>query len=52
MQRLLTLSLLAIGASVFAFGAPATPEIDPAAGGSALALLAGSLLVIRSRFKK
>jgi hypothetical protein len=51
MQRLLTLSLLAIGASVFAYGA-AVPEIDPATGGSALALLAGSLLVIRSRFKK
>jgi hypothetical protein len=51
MQRLLTLSFLAIGTSILAFGA-AVPEIDPATGGSALALLAGSLLVIRGRFKK
>ncbi len=52
MQRLLTLSFLAIGSSAFAFGAVSVPEIDPATGGSALALLAGSVLVIRSRFKK
>jgi hypothetical protein len=28
------------------------PEIDPATGGSTLALIAGSLLVIRGRRKK
>jgi hypothetical protein len=28
------------------------PEIDPATGYSAIALLAGSVLVIRGRFKK
>jgi hypothetical protein len=50
-KRLLTLSLLTIGASVAAFGAQ-VPEIDPATGGSALALLAGAALVIRGRFKK
>jgi hypothetical protein len=52
MNRLLALSLLAIGVSVAAMGAISTPEIDPAMGGSALAFLAGSVLVIRGRVKK
>jgi hypothetical protein len=40
--------LLGIGASSVCF-ASAVPEIDPASGVNALALLAGALLVIRGR---
>jgi len=42
------LLLLAIGASSVCF-ASAAPEIDPVSGANALALLAGTLLVIRGR---
>jgi hypothetical protein len=48
MKRLFTFALLAIGTSAVVFAAPA-PEIDPASGGSALALIASALLIIRSR---
>jgi MYXO-CTERM domain-containing protein len=45
--------LLLIGMSSFAFGCPVqAPEIDAATGVAALALLAGGLLVIRSRRKR
>jgi hypothetical protein len=50
MQRLFTIVLFAIGASVAAMAA-SVPEIDPASGASALALLAGSVLMIRGRRK-
>jgi hypothetical protein len=50
MQKTLGVVLLAIGASVLAMGAT-VPEIDPASGASALAMLAGSVLVIRGRKK-
>ena len=53
MQKLLGLVLLGIGSSVacLAIGF-AGPEIDPSSAGSALALFAGALLVIRSRRAK
>jgi hypothetical protein len=48
----LSLILLGIGIRAFAFGAAVpTPEIDPASAGSAIALLAGAVLVIRGRRK-
>jgi len=50
MQKVLGMLLLLAGASVFALGGPASvPEIDPGSAGSALALLSGGLLVLRSR---
>ena len=51
MQRILAVVLLGIGVSAVVM-ANASPEIDPVSGGSALALLAGTLLVIRSRRSK
>lgn len=50
MQKTLGMLLLmaAVSAVCFAQTAPA-PEVDPASAGSALALVAGALLVIRSR---
>jgi hypothetical protein len=51
MRKICAIILLGIGASVAGM-AFSTPEIDPASGGSALALLAGTLLVIRSRRSK
>jgi hypothetical protein len=50
MQKILAVVLLGIGVAVA--GMASTPEIDPASGGSAVALLAGTLLVIRSRRSK
>ena len=50
MQRILAVVLLGIGVSMAVMAS--VPEIDPASGGSALALLAGTLLVIRSRRSK
>ncbi len=53
MNKVLALVFLGIGASVAGMAAVlATPEIDPASGGSALALLAGAVLVIRGRRAK
>ena len=45
--------LLLLGMSSFAFaGTVHAPEIDPATGVSALALLSGGLLIIRARKKR
>jgi hypothetical protein len=44
--------LLGIGVGVAAMAAVTTPEIDPASAGSALALLAGTLIVVRGRHRK
>jgi len=45
--------LLLVSLSSLAFaGGVAVPEISPASGGAALALLSGALLVIRGRRKK
>ena len=49
MQRTLGMVLLIVAVSACCWAAPVTPEIDPAAGGSAIALVTGALLVIRSR---
>jgi hypothetical protein len=51
MRKVLSIVLLGIGAGVAAMAIP-TPEVDPASAGSALALLAGTLLVIRGRRRK
>jgi hypothetical protein len=50
MQRILAIVLLGVGVAAGAMAA--VPEIDPASGGSALALLVGTLLVIRGRHSK
>jgi hypothetical protein len=50
MQRVVGLLLLVVGSSVVA--AASVPEIDPASGGNALALVAGGLLILRSYRKK
>ncbi len=53
MQKIIGLALLMIGASVNCLATiAAVPEVDPASGGAAIALVAGALLVIRSRRKK
>jgi len=50
MRIITALMLLAVGSSVAAFAAPAgVPEIDPVSGASALALIAGAVIVIRAR---
>jgi len=50
MLKLIALVLFIVGSSAVAMAA--VPEIDPAAGSSALALIAGGLLILRSRRKK
>ena len=53
MQKLIGMTLLVVGASAFAMGAVgAVPEIGAGSAGSAIALLSGTLLVIRGRRKK
>jgi hypothetical protein len=47
-MKMVGMVLLGIGVSSVCFAA-ATPEIDPASGVNALALLTGALLVIRGR---
>jgi hypothetical protein len=49
MQKSLGMLLLVVGACCVA--SAAVPEIDPASGGSAVALVTGALLLIRSRKK-
>lgn len=49
MNKIAALILLGIGAGVAA--SAAVPEIDPASGASALALLAGAIVLIRGRRK-
>lgn len=51
MRKALGLLLLVIGSSTAALAAPG-PEIDPASGASALALIAGGLFMLRSRRKR
>jgi hypothetical protein len=51
MTKFAAFALLLTGTAGIAGATIATPEIDPATGGSALALLTGALLVIRSRRK-
>jgi hypothetical protein len=49
MTKTVSLFLLGIGAVSLLSAAVGAPEIDPATGGSALALLAGAALVFRGR---
>jgi hypothetical protein len=47
------IALLLLGLSTFALaGIPTAPEISPASGVAALALLSGAVLVIRGRRRK
>jgi hypothetical protein len=51
--KLLGSTLLLLGASALATAATVSaPEIDPGTGMSAIALVSGALLVIRSRHRK
>jgi hypothetical protein len=56
MRAFSALILLAIGTAIVGAAAgpllPSTPEIDPATGGSALAVLAGALVILRGRRKR
>lgn len=53
MDRIIGLTLVLMSMSVAAFATPVqTPEIDASTGASALALLSGGLLVLRSRRNK
>jgi len=49
-MKLAGMVLLFIGVSSFAFATP-VPEINPGSAGSAVALLSGALLILRSRKK-
>ena len=49
MRMLSTLSILIVGLAAAAAAAVPAPEINPASGVNAIALLSGALLVIRSR---
>jgi hypothetical protein len=51
MQKLIALVLLVLGSSAVAM-ANSVPEIDPASGASALALIAGGLMILRSCRRK
>jgi hypothetical protein len=53
MYKVLGLSLLLAGAASSALAVPvAAPEVDGASATTAIALLSGSLLVLRARRKK
>ena len=53
MSKIIGFSLLFVGAASFALAGPtAAPEIDGASVTTAIALLSGSLLVLRSRRKR
>ena len=47
--KLAGLALLVVGVAMVAPAPPGVPEIDPSAGINALALVAGALLLVRSR---
>jgi hypothetical protein len=51
MTKIIGFALLLVGTST-ALMAVAVPEIDATTGGSALAMIAGALLVVRGRRKK
>jgi len=52
MRQILGGVLLMMGAAGAVFAGITAPEIDPASGAAALALLAGGLVVLRGRRKK
>ena len=50
MRKLIGFALLIAGASLQCMAGLATvPEVDPASGGAAVALITGGLLVLRAR---
>ena len=51
-MKLLGMALLLVGVSSFASAIYSVPEIDAGSAGSALALLSGAVLIIRSRRRK
>jgi len=51
-MKLLGMALMFVAFASFANATLVAPEIDPGSAGSAVALLSGALLVIRSRRKK
>ena len=52
-MKFIGIVLLLVASSSFAFaGVTVTPEISPASGVAALALVSGALLVVRGRRKK
>jgi hypothetical protein len=53
MQKVFGMALLIVGASsTLMAGVVTVPEIDASTGASALAILAGGILILRSRRKK
>jgi len=53
MRKLIGLAMWTLGAAMIcAAGPSAAPEIDGSAGGAAIALVAGGLMVIRARRNK
>ena len=53
MNKIIGLAMVLMSMSVSAFAVPIqTPEIDASTGASALALLSGGLMVLRSRRNK
>ena len=53
MQKVLGMALMIVGASsALMAGTPAVPEIDASTGASAIAIIAGGILVLRARRKK
>jgi hypothetical protein len=51
-RKAFAIVLLMIGAAVAAMAVVEAPEVDPASAGSALALLAGTLVLVRGRRRK
>jgi hypothetical protein len=52
MQKLIAFGLLFVGVSIALPAPVGVPEISPASGMNALALIGGSVLILRSRRKK
>ncbi len=52
MSKLVAVALFVVGFSVALSALPSSPEVDPASGANALALIAGGLVILRSRIKK
>jgi opacity protein-like surface antigen len=52
MKKLLAILLCFVGAASVAMAMSASPEIDPSSAGSALTLIAGTVLLFRGRRRK
>jgi hypothetical protein len=48
----LALVMAAVASPAFAWGPPPAPEIDPGSAASAVALLAGGLLILTDRLRR